>query len=60
MRAPPLRNRIDAETLRELYWEHGLSTKEIAERYGSYSSNIIVLMHKYGIARRSQGAGKRS
>ena len=60
MRAPPLRDRIDAETLRKLYWEHGLSTKEIAERYGSYSSNIIELMHKYGIARRSQGAGKRS
>ena len=58
MRARPLRERIDRETLHKLYWGQRLNTKQIAERYGSSSSNVIVLMKKYGIPRRSQGAGK--
>lgn len=59
MRARPLRERIDKATLQRLYWDDGLSTIDIAERYGSYSPNVIVLMKKYEIPRRSQGAGKR-
>lgn len=59
MRARPLRERLDPETLHKLYWEQGLTTIEIAQRYRSFSSNVLVLMKKYGIPRRSQGAGKR-
>jgi len=58
-RKAPLRDRIDKATLKRLYHAERLSTVEIAERFGSYSSNVIVLMEKYGIPRRSQGAGKR-
>lgn len=58
-RKPPLRNRIDKATLEKLYLEQGLTTGQIAERFGSFSSNVLVLMQKYGIPRRSQGAGKR-
>jgi DNA-binding transcriptional regulator LsrR (DeoR family) len=58
-RKAPLRHRIDKAALEKLYHQQGLSTVEIAERLGSYSSNIIVLMDKYEIPRRSQGAGKR-
>jgi hypothetical protein len=57
-RAAPLRERLDKATLQNLYWQQGLNTKQIAERYGSFSSNVLVLMDKYGIPRRSQGAGK--
>ena len=59
MRSRPLRERVGKETLEKLYWEHGLSTKQIATRFDWYSSNVIVLMQKYGIPRLSQGAGKR-
>ena len=58
MRARPLRERLNKATLERLYWEHGLTSVEIAEHYGSFSSNVLVLMKKYGIPRRSQGAGK--
>ena len=58
MRKTPLRGRIDKETLHKLYWEQRLTTVEIATRYGSHSSNVLMLMEKYGIPRRSQGAGK--
>jgi hypothetical protein len=59
MRAPPLRDRLDKATLEKLYNEHGLSTVEIAQRFGSHSPNVIVLMEKYGIPRRSKGGGKK-
>lgn len=59
MQKPPLRTRIYPETLKRLYWEEGLTSQQIAQRYGSFSSNVLVLMKKYGIPRRSQGAGKR-
>jgi len=58
VRARPLRERLDEETLRKLYWDHGLTSKQIAQRHGSFSSNVLILMAKYGIPRRSQGAGK--
>jgi DNA-binding transcriptional regulator LsrR (DeoR family) len=60
MRRRPLRERLDQETLQRLYWEQGLTTKEIAERYGSFSSNVLVLMGKYEIPRRDRGSGRRS
>ena len=58
-RAAPLEYRLDKATLEKLYNEQGLSTVQIAERFGSASSNVIVLMEKYGIPRRSRGARKR-
>lgn len=57
-RARPLRERLDKATLQKLYHDQGLTTVQIAERYGSFSSNVLVLMEKYEISRRSQGAGK--
>ena len=59
MRKRPLRERLDKPTLEKLYEEHGLTTVQIADRYGSFSSNVIALMEKYGIPRRSKGSGKR-
>jgi hypothetical protein len=59
MRAP-LKERLDKATLEKLYNEQRLTTVQIAQRYGSASSNVIVLMEKYQIPRRSLGAGKRS
>ena len=58
MRAPPLRVRINKAALQKLYNEKGLSTVDIARRYSSHSPNVIALMEKYGIPRRSTGAGK--
>ena len=59
LRARPLRERLDKATLGKLYHKDRLTTVQIAERYGSYSSNVIVPMQKYGIPRRSTGRGKR-
>jgi hypothetical protein len=60
MRARPLRDRLDSKTLHKLYWDQKVTTKQIAERYGSFSSNVLVLMTKYGIPRRDKGSGRRS
>jgi len=59
-RKAPLRDRIDKATLEKLYHQQGLTAGQIAQRYGSFSSNVIVLMQKYKIPRRSKGAGMRS
>ena len=55
MRAPPLRDRLDKATLQKLYNEQGLTNVQIAQRYGAASSNVVVLMDKYGIPRRPRG-----
>ena len=55
MRDLPLSRRLDSATLEKLYHEHELTTGQIAERYGSTSTNVIALMKKYGIRRRSKG-----
>jgi hypothetical protein len=55
MRNWPLSERLDRATLEKLYNEHELTTGWIAERYGSTSTNVILLMKKYGIARRPKG-----
>lgn len=57
-RGPPLRDRLDKTTLEKLYNLAGLSTVQIAARYGSNSQAILKLMDDYGIPRRSRGAGK--
>ena len=44
MRAKPQGERLDKETLQKLYWEQGLTSKQIALRYGSFSANDLVLM----------------
>jgi len=54
MRNGPLRDRLDKETLEQLYWKHGLTTGQIGQRYGASSSNVVELMRKYGIERRSR------
>jgi hypothetical protein len=57
-RGPPLKVRLDKATLERLYNQSGLSTVQIAQRYGSNSPTILKLMDEYGIPRRSRGAGK--
>jgi hypothetical protein len=57
-RGPSLRERLDKATLEKLYNQSGLSTVQIASRYGSNSPTILKLMNEYGIPRRSRGAGK--
>jgi hypothetical protein len=59
MRAPPLRDRLDKATLEKRYNEQRLTTAQIGERYGCAWSNVIVLMEKYGLPRRSRGWRKR-
>jgi predicted DNA-binding protein YlxM (UPF0122 family) len=45
----------DAETLRRLYWDEGLSMPEIAERSDvKYHSTILHWMEKHGIERREK------
>ena len=57
-RGPSLRERLDKDTLEKLYHEAGLSTVQIAIRYGSNSPAVLKLMDEYGLARRSRWAGK--
>lgn len=57
-RGPSLRDRLDKATLEKLYNQAGLSTVQIATRYGSNSPAVLKLMDEYGIPRRSRGAGK--
>jgi hypothetical protein len=57
-RGPALKVRLDKPTLETLYEGNGLSTVQIAERYGTSSPQILKLMVEYGIARRSRGSGK--
>ena len=51
-----LKDRLDRETLERLHLRAGLSYVEIAERFGTRSSNIIKLMDEYGIPRRVRRA----
>jgi hypothetical protein len=53
-----LRERLDKDTLEKLYHQAGLSTVQIATRYGSNSPAVLKLMDEYGLPRRSKGAGK--
>ena len=57
-RGPSLKERLDKPTLEKLYKQSGLSTVQIASRYGSKSAAVLKLMNEYGIPRRSRGAGK--
>lgn len=57
-RGPSLKDRLDKRTLVRLYESSGLSSVQIAERYGVKSPQILRLLHEYEIPRRSQGAGK--
>lgn len=45
-------------SLKKLYKDSGLSTVQIAERYGTHPPVVLRLMNEYRIARRSRGAGK--
>jgi len=57
-RGPSLKERLDKATLERLYNQSGLSTMQIAQRYGSHSPAVLKLMDEYGIPRRSRGAGE--
>jgi len=46
---------ISAEKLERLYWEKGMSLREIAEKFGVSQSQIYKRVKKEGIPRRSQG-----
>jgi hypothetical protein len=58
-RGPTLKDRLDKATLEKLYNQAGMSTVQIADRYGTKSPVILRIMEEYGIPRRSRGAGKR-
>ena len=55
MTAPPLRGRLDKQTLERLYWKDGLTAVTIANRYHSHSASVLQLMKRYGIERRPSG-----
>ena len=57
-RGPTLKERLDKGTLVKLYVFSGLSTVQIAQRYGTTSPQVLKLMVEYGIPRRTRGAGK--
>lgn len=57
-RGPSLRERLDKAQLENLYDKAGLSTVQIATRFGSNPPAVLKLMKAYGIPRRSRGAGK--
>ena len=57
-RGPSLKDRLDKPTLERLYNGAGLSTVQIATRYGCSSPAVLKLMDEYEIPRRSQGGGK--
>ncbi|NHX37186.1 MULTISPECIES: HNH endonuclease [Halolamina] len=44
----------DAEALRCLYWDEGLTGVEIADRFGVHSSTIYRWMDRHGIERRDR------
>jgi len=44
LRGPSLRERLDKMTLEKLYTQVGLSTLDIAERYGTTSPQALKLM----------------
>jgi hypothetical protein len=46
-RGPTLKERLDKTTLEKLYNQSGLSTIQIATRYGSTSPQILKLMKEY-------------
>ena len=48
-----LDQRLDREMLERLYVHEGLTAEQIAQRYRSFTSNVLVLLQRYGIPRRS-------
>jgi len=44
----------DEETLRELYWDQGMSSREIAEEFGCVKKTVLRWMKKHGIERRKE------
>ena len=57
-RGPSLRERLDKDMLHKLYTRDGLSSVQIAQRFGTQSPSVLKLMAEYGIERRSRAAGK--
>ena len=58
LHGPSLKERLDKPTLLRLYEFSGMSTPQIAERYGVRATQILRLMEEYDIPRRSRGGGK--
>ena len=54
---PPLRERLERETLHRLYVTEQLTTIQIAERVGSNRESVRKLILAFGIPMRSTGAG---
>ena len=54
-REATVREKLDKATLERLYTQVGLSTVQIAERFGTQPSQVRALMIQYGIGRRPRG-----
>ena len=57
-RFPPLRKRLDKDTLQRLYTRSGLNTVQIAQRFGTQASCVVDLMADYGIESRPRALRK--
>ena len=44
----------DPELVRTLYWDEGLTVREVGERFGVKHPSVIRFMKKHGIPRRSR------
>lgn len=45
----------DPELVRTLYWDEGLSVREVGERFGVKHPSVLLFMDKHGIPRRKRG-----
>lgn len=48
----------DPELVRTLYWDEGLSVREVGRRFGVKHPSVLRFMKKHGIPRRSRSAKK--
>jgi len=55
-----LRERLDKATLEKLYCEVGLSSVQLAQRFGVQPTHVRKLMAEYGIPRRPRGTRLRN
>lgn len=54
---PRLEGRVSKAQLERLYVHEGLSTLALADRLGTNRESVRLLIHRYGLAMRTQGAG---
>lgn len=49
---------IPTERIRKLYWDDGLSTAQLAKRFGLTQASMLTLMRTRGIPRRAKAGGR--